>query len=56
MDCSKRFFEVDFKSIPRQFRDRNHHKVMLSAEPDKVGYSSHGSVVLDDLADHAGGV
>src|SRR6266566_1159837 len=52
----KRRAVVQIHSVTSQFRDGDHHEVMLLAEPDEVRYACHGAVVVDDLADHSGGI
>jgi hypothetical protein len=53
---SKGTIAVVFEPISGQLGDGDHDEVMLVAEPHKVGHASHAAVVVDDLADHAGGV
>src|SRR5262249_36401610 len=45
-----------FQAVPRQVRDGARGEAVRLAEPDEVRHPSHGAVVVDDLADHAGGV
>src|SRR4030095_7415468 len=52
----KRLAVIQIHSVRSQFRDGDHHKVMLLAETDKVRHARHGAVVVDDLADHSGGI
>ena len=44
------------QAIADQFGDGEHLKAVLVAELDQVGDAGHGTVVLHDLADHAGGI
>src|SRR6266478_1461785 len=47
---------IAIETIAREICDRYHQQVVLLAESDKVRQTSHGAVVIDDLADHSGGL
>src|SRR3954447_17554081 len=55
IDRPGRSIELRFQPVSRQVRDGDHHEAMSFAEPDQVRHAGHGPVVVDDLADHAGG-
>src|SRR6266702_7044980 len=56
IDCPKRSIELRFQPVSRQVRDGDHHEAVYFAESDEIRDTSHGPVVVDDLADHARGV
>src|SRR6266545_4734248 len=47
---------IAIETIARELCDRDHQQIVLLAESDKVRQTSHGAVVIDDLADHSGGL
>src|SRR5207253_1488854 len=51
----QRIVEVGIQPIPRQIGDRDHQEAMLLAESDQVWHPCHRAIVVDDLADDAGG-
>src|ERR1700719_680716 len=55
IDCPKRSIELRFQPVSRQVRNSDHHEAVCFAEPYQVRHAGHGPVVVDDLADHAGG-
>src|SRR5437868_10883367 len=56
IESLKRSFVIQFEPVPRQISDRDHHEVVPLAEPDEIRHARHGAIVVDNLADHAGGV
>src|SRR5256886_12600833 len=52
----KRRSVIQIHSVPRQFRNRDHHQLVLLAEADEVRHARHRAVVIHDLADHASGI
>src|SRR5437764_1181437 len=55
IDRPKRSIELRFQPVSRQVRDGDHYEAMSLAEPDEIRHAGHSPVVVDDLADHAGG-
>src|SRR6266516_4270166 len=55
IDRPKRSIELRFQPVSRQVSHGDHHKAVRFAEADQVRHAGHGPVVVDDLADHAGG-
>src|SRR6266513_6542605 len=47
---------IQIHSVTRQFRNRDHHQLVLLAEADEVRHARHRAVIIHDLADHAGGI
>src|SRR5205807_6099998 len=56
IDRPERSIELRFQPVSRQVCDGGHHEAVRFAEPDQVRHAGHGAVVVDDLADHDGGV
>src|SRR5882724_8303094 len=54
--CRQGPFIIAIETIAREICDRDHQQIVLLAESDKVVQTSHGAVVIDDLADHSGGL
>src|SRR6266446_1590337 len=54
--CRQGPFIIAIETIAREICDRYHQQIVLLAEFDKVRQTSHGAVVVDDLADYAGGL
>src|SRR5260221_7616426 len=54
--CRQGPFIIAIKTIAREIGDGDHQQIMLLAESDQVRQTSHGAVVIDDLADHSGGL
>src|SRR6266545_1922919 len=54
--CRQGPFIIAIETIARELCDRDHQQIVLLAESDKVRQTSHGAVVIDDLADHSGGL
>src|SRR5260370_37406915 len=54
--CRQGPFIIAIETIAREICDRDQQQIVLLAESDKVRQTSHGAVVIDDLADHAGGL
>src|SRR5438132_1666826 len=56
IESLERSFVIQFEPVPRQISNRDHHEVVPLAEPDEIRHPCHGAIVVDNLADHAGGV
>jgi len=56
VECDRRPLVIVFESVAREIRDGDHQELVPSAEPHEIRRASHGAVVVQDLADHAGGV
>src|SRR6266404_7046991 len=54
--CRQGPFIIAIETIAREICDRYHQQIVPLAEFDKVRQTSHGAVVIDDLADHSGGL
>src|SRR6266700_3111240 len=54
--CRQGPFIIAIETIAREICNRYHQQIVLLAEFDKVRQTSHGAVVIDDLADHPGGL
>src|SRR6266704_1203783 len=54
--CRQGPFIIAIETIAREICDRYHQQIVLLAEFDKVRQTSHAAVVIDDLADHSGGL
>src|SRR5437016_11840876 len=52
----KRRSVIQIHSITRQFRNRDHHQLVLLEEADEIRHARHRAVVIHDLADHTGGI
>src|SRR5262245_31896665 len=48
--------KIQVESVPRQIRDADHYEIVSLAKPDQVGHAGHRAILIDDLADHAGGI
>src|SRR5262249_27037735 len=53
IDRPRRSIELRFQAVSRQVRDGDHYEAVCFAELDQVRNAGHGSVVVDNLADHA---
>src|SRR6266513_2008475 len=52
----KRRSVIQIHSVTRQFRNRDHQQLVLLAEADEVRHARHRAIIIDDLADHTGGI
>src|SRR4051812_44134930 len=53
IECRQGPFIIAIETIAREICDRDHQQIVLLAELDKVRQTSHGAVVIDDLADYS---
>src|SRR5258705_8000082 len=54
--CRQGPFIIAIERMSRGICGRDQQQIVLLAESDKVRQTSHGAVVIDDLADHSGGL